>query len=134
MKSDMTNFCKALMLVLVTVACACNAETPAAPTRSAIVTFAVGNEQFRVLLNGDKQIDAAWAAHTGGSARIPIGRIAAGSQVNSGWSWHLQDIAFAEATIELCDGRPSDVERVGLEFGGGRYCPWTATIDRIEIR
>jgi hypothetical protein len=38
----------------------------------------------------------------------------------------------AEATIELCDGRPSDVERQGTNFGGGRFCPWNATIVRID--
>jgi hypothetical protein len=38
---------------------------------------------------------------------------------------------FAESTIELCDGRPSDVEHQGTGFGGGRYCPWSATVIRI---
>jgi hypothetical protein len=44
----------------------------------------------------------------------------------------LTDLTFAEVTIELCDGRPSDVEREGTGFGGGRFCPWTATVVRIE--
>jgi hypothetical protein len=48
------------------------------------------------------------------------------------WSWHLEDVEFAEVTIELCDGRPSDVERAGTAFGGGRYCPWSAAVVRIE--
>jgi len=55
-----------------------------------------------------------------------------GSQFNTGWSWHLEDVEFAEITIELCDGRPSDVERAGPAFGGGRYCPWSASVVRIE--
>ena len=63
---------------------------------------------------------------------IPIGRIVAGTQVNSGWSWHLEDVTFAEVAIELCDGRPSDVERAGIQFGGGRFCPWNATVVRID--
>ena len=54
------------------------------------------------------------------------------TQVNTGWSWHLEDVTFAEVTIELCDGRPSDVERAGIQFGGGRFCPWTAAILRID--
>ena len=70
-------------------------------------------------------------AQAGGRARIPTGRIVSGTQVNVGWGWHLEDVTFAESTIELCDGRPSDVERQGIGFGGGRYCPWAATI--IEI-
>ena len=55
-----------------------------------------------------------------------------GTQVNTGWNWHLEDLTFAEVTIELCDGRPSDVERAGSQFGGGRFCPWTATVTRID--
>jgi len=31
-----------------------------------------------------------------------------------GWGWHVEDVEFVEAAIELCDGRPSDVEREGL--------------------
>jgi hypothetical protein len=45
---------------------------------------------------------------------------------------HLEDVAFAEVAIELCDGRPSDVERQGAAFGGGRYCPWQASVMQIE--
>src|SRR5262249_16846099 len=53
---------------------------------------------------------------------------------NVGWTWHLEDLTFAEATIELCDGRPSDVEREGNRFGGGTFCPWSAAVVRIDER
>ena len=53
-------------------------------------------------------------------------------QLNLGWGWHLEDVAFVEAAIELCDGRPSDVERVGIQFGGGRFCPSSAIVIRID--
>jgi hypothetical protein len=52
--------------------------------------------------------------------------------VNVGWSWHLEDVEFAELTTEVCDGRPSDVEREGVSFGGGRFCPWTARVISID--
>jgi hypothetical protein len=58
-------------------------------------------------------------------------------QDNSPWSWHFEEVTFVEAAIELCDGRPSDVERAGIQFGGGRFCPWTAIvipIDRTDSR
>jgi hypothetical protein len=110
----------------------CGDESPTSPSAGAIVTFAVGNETFRVWLTSDEQIAAARLAEIGGRARIPNGRIVAGAQVNTGWNWHLEDVEFAEFTIELCDGRPSDVERERTSFGGGRFCPWTATIVRIE--
>jgi len=113
-------------------ASACDDSTPSAPSAAAVVTFNVANEVFRVSLTSAEQIAAARAAQNGGRANIPNGRIVSGTQVNSGWSWHLEDVSFAETTIEVCDGRPSDVERQGTAFGGGRFCPWTATVVRIE--
>jgi hypothetical protein len=118
-------FCAALGI-------ACSDDSPTAPSPLAVATFAVGGETFRVALTSAEQVAAARAAQGGGRARIPSGRIVAGTQVNTGWSWHLEDLAFAEVTIEVCDGRPSDVERDGVQFGGGRFCPWTATVVRID--
>src|SRR5712671_157559 len=103
----------------------CGDDTPTSPSPKAIVTFAVANETFRVRVTGSEPIAAARAAQNGGRARIPNGRIAPGTDVNTGWSWHVEDVTFAEVTIELCDGRPSDVERQGIAFGNGRFCPWT---------
>jgi hypothetical protein len=123
-----------LTSVAFTTMCAGCDGSPSGPSSSAIATFSVVDERFRVLLTGDEQIAAARAAEAGGPARIPIGRIVLGTEANTGWSWHLEDVAFAESTIELCDGRPSDVERQGTSFGGGRYCPWTATIVDIDRR
>jgi hypothetical protein len=117
---------------VLTAFCAGCDDSPTAPSRGAIATFAVDNETFRVRLIGDEQVAAARAAQAGGAANIPIGRIVSGAQVNRGWSWHLEDLAFVEATVEVCDGRPSDVERQGTRFGDGRYCPWTARITVIE--
>ena len=107
-------------------------DGPSAPSGGALVTFAVAEETFRIHLLDERQIDAARQAANGGPARIPNGRLAAGSDVNVGWSWHLEDVEFAEAATEVCDGRPSDVEREGVTFGGGRFCPWSARV--ISIR
>jgi hypothetical protein len=119
--------------VAVVAACAgaCD-ERPTAPSSTAVVTFRVAGEQFVVRLTSREQVAAAWAASEGGRAKIPNGRIVAGRDVNEPWSWHLVDVEFAEVTVELCDGRPSDVERHGAAFGGGRFCPWSATIVRID--
>lgn len=102
------------------------------PSPHAIVTLEVGMERFRIELTTSEQIAAARAAKDGGAARIPIGRIVSGTGVNTGWSWHLEDVLFAEVAIEVCDGRPSDVEIVGPLFGAGRFCPWGASILRID--
>lgn len=122
---------RAAVVAALCVAGACG-ESMTQPTDAAIVTFRVVDETFRVGLTTAQQVAAARAAMSGGPAKIPNGRIAAGTDVNVGWSWHLEDVAFAENTIELCDGRPSDVEREGARFGGGRYCPWSAVV--VEIR
>ena len=122
---------KSMWFLLAILLSACD-ESPSSPSRTAIVTFAVTNETFRAQLTGEAQIAAARAAQAGGPASIPNGRIVTGAGVNSGWSWHLEDVEFTEVTIELCDGRPSDVERQGTQFGGGRYCPWSARILAID--
>ena len=114
------------------IAIACGGGTLTTPSSGALVTFAVGSETFRVALTTTAQVAAARAAQSGGRARIPIGRVVSGTQINAGWSWHLEDVTFAEVAIELCDGRPSDVERVGIQFGGGQFCPWSATVARID--
>jgi hypothetical protein len=121
-----------VVIVLAGLASACGDSTPTAPSGGAVVTFAVASETFRVSLTSSDQVAAARGAQSGGPARIPNGRIVPGTQVNVGWSWHLEDVMFVQSTIELCDGRPSDVERQGAGFGGGRFCPWTATVIRID--
>ena len=132
--ADMTRRMQVLSAAIfgAALAIACGGETPASPSPLAIATFAVGSETFRVALTSADQVAAARAAQNGGRASIPNGRIVPGTQANTGWSWHLADLTFAEATIEVCDGRPSDVERAGVQFGGGRFCPWTATVVRID--
>ncbi len=108
-------------------------DPPTTPSQMADVTLQVGDETFRVRLIGEAQIEAARRAQAGGTARIPSGRIVDGTDVNVGWSWHLEDLGFVEVVIELCDGRPSDVQRLGVEFDGGRFCPWSARITSIEM-
>jgi hypothetical protein len=119
----------ALLLTLGALGCD---ESPTGPSSGAIVTFRVVNERFRVLLTTADQVAAARAAQLGGRAHIPIGRIVAGTQVNTGWSWHLEDVSFAEVAIEVCDGLPSHVEREGTGFASGTYCPWGARVEAIE--
>jgi hypothetical protein len=119
----------ALVCLAMTAACE-NVVTR--PSSGALVLFDVEGERFRIWLNAQEDIDAARRAKSGAPARIPNGRIVGGTEFNHGWSWHLEDVEFAEAAIEICDGRPSDVEREGPFYGGGRYCPWGAGIVTIE--
>ena len=121
-----------LAAAVLVLAAGCEYRNPVVPSASALVAFRVGSETFRVRVFND-QIDAAYRAASGSRVRVPNGRIVAGADINSGWSWHLDDVVFTEATTEVCDGRPSDVERAGVGFGGGRFCPWASEIATIII-
>jgi hypothetical protein len=123
----------AVLALLASSVAGCSGDEPTGPSQGAYVTFRVVDEVFRVHITDESQVEAARRAEDGGKASIPNGRIVAGSGVNLGWTWHLEDVEFAETAIELCDGRPSDVERQGVAFGGGRFCPWSArVIDILE--
>lgn len=110
---------------------ACGGESPTGPSRHPVAVVDVSGEIFRIELATPALQQAAGAAQAGTGPRIPNGRIVAGTGVNTGWSWHLEDVTFADATIELCDGRPSMVEREGPSYGGGPFCPWGARIVTI---
>lgn len=119
-------------LIVAVVTCVGCDDSPTRPSSGALATIQVGAERFQVWLRTPEQIQAARAAQAGGPARIPNGRIVTGTEYNSGWSWHLEDVAFAAVTTEVCDGRPSDVEKLGTQFGAGRFCPWTAIVVSIN--
>lgn len=122
----------ACLLAALATGCAGTAAPPTTPAPTPpVATIAVGDETFRVKLTTPAQVAAARAAQAGGPARIPNGRIVAGTDVNTGWTWHLEDVEFVEMTVEVCDGRPSFVEKAGTAFGGGRFCPWSATVTGV---
>jgi hypothetical protein len=55
---------------------------------------------------------------------------------NSPWSWHLDPdtVEMVEVAMELCDGRPSDIEN-DLEYwiySVKRYCPWSTKVIKIN--
>ena len=83
-------------MIFLCVSLACGGDGPTAPSRGAVITFRVVDETFRVRVLGERQIDAAHQAANGGRAGIPNGRVVAGTGVNVGWSWHLEDLEFAE--------------------------------------
>ena len=130
-RTDLRRAVYGAVLMLSMVGAGCE-DGPTSPGGGAVATVGVGNETFRVELVDAGQVAAARAAQAGGRANIPNGRIVVGTGVNAGWSWHVEDVEFVEAAIELCDGRPSDVERQGRQFGGGRFCPWTARVLAIS--
>ena len=103
------------------------------PNAPVIVTFEVVDERFKALLTEPADIDAARRLLAGEDVpSIPNGRIVRETGVNESYSWSLDpnDIEFADVTIEVCDGLPSDVE-LGV-VTGDRYCPWSATVIGVD--
>jgi hypothetical protein len=113
---------------------------PGALRGGALATFEVEGERFRVWTTNPQTIHDLHELQRGTStANIPNGRILRGpgrARHNAPYHWHLdpQDIAMADATIEVCDGLPSYVEENVEEFVErvGRYCPWAAEL--VELR
>ena len=128
-----------VLAALVAAACGSGSGTspePSAATGPIVVTFEVaGGERFRVLLTEPADIDIAnrLAAGDNDAPSIPNGLVLRGQTgVNEGFTWSLDpnDFEFADVTIEVCDGVPSDVE-AGL-VTSDRYCPWSAIVARIQ--
>src|SRR5215212_1889763 len=111
--------------------------TPAQPTpapATVMVTLRVADaEEYRIRLIDPYDIAIARKLLAGEEApRIPNGRVVRGdSDVNVGYTWHIDpaSIEFADVATEVCDGRPSDVEKGVIT--SDRYCPWSATVVAI---
>jgi hypothetical protein len=104
-----------------------------------LATFQVSLEEFQVWITNEATIQQVLDLRDGRStANIPNGAIRTGPGVadhNAPWSWHLhpQDIAMAEQTVEVCDGRPSLVESLLEDYLiVGRFCPWGAELVRVD--
>ena len=106
------------------------------PEGSVVVTIRVADEEtFRVLLTEPQDIATARDLLAGREAPgIPNGKVVRGSDggVNEGYSWHLdpEDFEWADVTIEVCDGRPSDVEQRIIT--SDRYCTWAAKVIAVD--
>jgi hypothetical protein len=107
------------------------AEQPTAMPAGVVVTVRVADaEEYRIHLSDPDDIGIAQKLLAGEVApRIPNGRVVRGeADINVGYSWHIDpdSVEFADIATEVCDGRPSDVER-GL-VTSDRYCPWSAKV------
>jgi hypothetical protein len=104
-------------------------ETPKA-TGPMVATFNVAGERFKVKFTKAADIALARKVLAGKAAPVPfpIGTIVYGSpDVNTGYTWHLDSVAWTEQAMEVCDGRPrSDVETRKLT--SPYYCPWGAKL------
>ncbi|MBM4407890.1 MAG: hypothetical protein FJ038_04655 [Chloroflexi bacterium] len=108
---------------------------PSGSTGRVVVTFLVaGEEEYRIELTDPADLDIARRLLAGEEAPgIPNGIVVRGDPgVNTGYSWHIDPdtLEFADMTVEVCDGRPSDVE--ANQITSDRYCPWDAKVIRIQ--
>lgn len=90
----------------------------------------VGTEQFRVRIDNALLASKARRMMTGlEQHQIVVGQLDRGDGgFNTGYKWHMKPstISFADVTIELCDGRPSDIES-DVDYWVDtvkQYCPW----------
>jgi hypothetical protein len=124
----------AVLIATATAACGpAGSTSPAQSASPVIVTFEVGDERFKALLTDPADVGIAHRLLAGDDVpSIPNGRVIRETGVNAGYSWSLDpdDIEFAEITVEVCDGLPSDVEAGTIS--GDRYCPWSAVVVAIE--
>ena len=107
---------------------------PAPQPDGVVVTVRVADaEEYRIRLTDPQDIGIAQKLLVGVAAPgIPNGRVVRGdSDVNVGYSWHIDpdSVEFADTTTEVCDGRPSDVEKRVIT--SDRYCPWSAKVMAI---
>jgi len=118
---------------LAVVSCGSGGQASGSQGDPIVVTFEVVDERYKVLLTEPADIDSARRLLAGEDVpSIPNGRVVRETGVNEGYSWSIDptDIEFAEVTIEVCDGLPSDVE-MGV-VSGDRYCPWSAVVVGVE--
>lgn len=120
-------------LALAVGACGTGGQASGTPSGPVVVTFEVVDERFKVLLTEPADIDIARRLLAGEDvASIPNGRVVRETGVNEGYSWSLDpnDVEFADVTVEVCDGLPSDVE-TGV-VTSDRYCPWSAVVLAVD--
>lgn len=109
--------------------------TGCAPQGNPVATFEVaGGETYKIELATAELVEHAHRLLDGEDvAAIPLGRVVRGDAgPNAPWTWHVDPatLEFAQVTIEVCDGIPSDVEK-GLVTSPD-YCPWSAKIVSID--
>ena len=130
------NFMLALWLSAMLVGCGGIGppEQPAPQSGGIVVTVRIADaEEYRLGMTDPDDIGIAGKLLAGESApRIPNGRVVRGEpDVNVGYSWHIDpdSIEFTDTATEVCDGRPSDVEKRVIT--SDRYCPWSAKVVAI---
>jgi hypothetical protein len=110
---------------------ACGSPTAPAPTGAEflIEVVPVPGERFVLRTTDPDTIRLAEQNMRGLNIAFPLGPLRRGDGgFNAPWTWHMDpsETRLVEAAIEVCDGRPSYVERNQADYP--TYCPWGARV------
>ena len=115
-------------LILALALGSCNSATSVSAGGTFVV--AVVDEEFRVRIDNSLLATQARRMMSGqDKQKIVTGKLLRGDGgFNTGYHWHIDPAAvgFADLTIELCDGKPSEVEK-NIDYWVDtvkQYCPW----------
>ena len=100
--------------------------------RDAFVVEVLG-ERFHVRATDPEAVAALRARQQSGEVSVVLGEVKKGDGgFNAPWGWHLDpaSIEVPDAAMELCDGRPSFVQKdVDKWIAQARiFCPWSAKV------
>jgi hypothetical protein len=103
------------------------------------IVVEVNGEAFRLWSESPSFIEHAAKLKASGKAGTAMFRVVlAGTDCDPQWSWHVdaKEMAWPDVTMELCDGRPSDIERDVPRWieDVKSYCPWSARVRDVEDR
>jgi hypothetical protein len=135
MKREPARWMTALMTLAALAACDDDVTDPGLNPAFAVE---VSGERFVVEVVTQEQVDELEARLNSGAVGVVLGSIVEGDGgYNEPWSWHMvpSTVHTADASIELCDGRPSFIED-DLDYWLDtvrQFCPWGATVvERIR--
>ncbi|HSL69378.1 MAG TPA: hypothetical protein VK864_04010, partial [Longimicrobiales bacterium] len=95
------------------------------------------NETFTIKVTNPNAYADLEARRKSGQIGVISGRIVRGDGgFNTGYSWHLDPatVEVVDLAIEVCDGRPSDLEE-DLDYWVDtvkNYCPWGAKVVSVQ--
>jgi hypothetical protein len=121
-----------LAFALGIIACGGDADSMRPPPSQEFV-IEVEGERFRLRTSSPATATALDARRRSGALGVVAGRIVRGDGgFNTPWSWHLDPLSIEvpDASIELCDGRPSMVQS-DLDYWVDivhTFCPWSARV------
>lgn len=110
-----------------------------ARTGGALITLQVVEDSFSFWSTNGPFIDQAKVLLDTSATQVPVfDTITLGAGCDPQWSWTVdpQGQAWADLTIEVCDGTPSYIEGDPSAWlaSPGQWCPWSAVVTAVDDR